>query len=58
MEILEIRGVRGPNYWSGYWTKLIIMRLDIGEYEDRPSDKIAEFYDRMVKVMPSLETHG
>ena len=54
MEILEIRTLRGPNYWSGYWKKLIIMRLDIGEYEKKPTDKIKGFYERMVDVMPSL----
>ena len=58
MNILEIRTLRGPNYWSGYWTKLIVMRLDIGEYEDRPTDKIKGFYDRLVEVMPSLHIHG
>lgn len=58
MEILEIRTLRGPNYWSGYWKKLIIMRLDIGEYEERPSDKLAGFYDRMTAVMPTLQKHG
>lgn len=58
MEILEIRTLRGPNYWSGYWKKLIIMRLDIGDYEDKPSDKIDGFYGRMNEVMPSLLTHG
>ncbi len=58
MEILEIRTLRGPNYWSGYWKKLIIMRLDIGAYEDRPTDKIDGFYDRMNDVMPSLRLHG
>lgn len=58
MEILEIRTLRGPNYWSGYWKKLIIMRLDIGAYEKKPSQKIKGFYDRMVEVMPTLETHG
>ena len=58
MEILEIRALRGPNYWSGYWKKLIVMRLDIGEYEEKPSDKIDGFYDRMVEVMPSLDLHG
>lgn len=58
MNILEIRTLRGPNYWSGYWKKLIIMRLDIGEYEDRPTDKIDGFYDRMNEVMPSLLAHG
>jgi cyanophycin synthetase len=58
MEILETRTLRGPNYWSGYWKKLIIMRLDIGEWEDRPTDKIDGFYDRMHDVMPSLKSHG
>jgi cyanophycin synthetase len=58
MEILEIRTLRGPNYWSGYWKKLIIMRLDIGEYEDKPSDKIEGFYGRMNEVIPSLLSHG
>lgn len=58
MNILEIRTLRGPNYWSGYWKKLIIMRLDIGDYEDRPTDKLDDFYNRMLEVMPSLQTHG
>jgi cyanophycin synthetase len=58
MNILEIRTLRGPNYWSGYWKKLIIMRLDIGDYEDRPSDKIEGFYDRMNELLPTLLKHG
>ncbi len=58
MDILEIRTLRGPNYWSGYWKKLIIMRLDIGDYEDRPSDKIEGFYGRMNEVLPTLLKHG
>ena len=58
MEILEIRTLRGPNYWSGYWKKLIIMRLDIGEYEDRPTDKLDGFFDRMKEVLPTLQSHG
>jgi cyanophycin synthetase len=58
MEIHDIRTLRGPNYWSGYWKKLIIMRLDIGEYEKKPSDKLTGFYDRMVDLMPGLEKHG
>lgn len=58
MNILEIRTLRGPNYWSGYWKKLIIMRLDIGEYEDKPSNKIKGFYENLKEVMPSLISHG
>lgn len=58
MNILEIRTLRGPNYWSGYWTKLIVMRLDIGEYEKCATDKIDGFYERMKEVMPGLYSHG
>ncbi|MEO8647712.1 MAG: cyanophycin synthetase, partial [Acidobacteriota bacterium] len=58
MKILEIRTLRGPNYWSGYWKKLIILRLDIEEYEDKPTDSIDGFYQRMVDLMPSLISHG
>lgn len=58
MNILEIRTLRGPNYWSGYWKKLVIMRLDIGDYEDKPTDKLDGFYDRMIELMPTLQTHG
>lgn len=58
MNILEIRTLRGPNYWSGYWKKLIIMRLDIGDYEQKPSNEIEGFYDRMKELLPSLHSHG
>jgi len=58
MNILEIRTLRGPNYWSGYWKKLIIMRLDIGKFEERPTHKIEGFYSKMTEVLPSLQSHG
>jgi cyanophycin synthetase len=58
MKILEIRTLRGANYWSGYWKRLIIMRLDIGEYEDKPTDKIEGFYETLAEAMPSLLSHG
>lgn len=58
MNILEIRTLRGPNYWSGYWRQLIIMRLDIGDYEEKPSNKIPGFYERLKEALPSLYVHG
>ena len=58
MKIHEIRTLRGPNYWSGYWKKLIIMRLDIGDYEQKPTNEIENFFERMKEVMPTLEKHG
>ncbi|MDQ3321975.1 MAG: cyanophycin synthetase [Acidobacteriota bacterium] len=50
--------MRGPNYWSGYWKRLIIMRLDLEDYEEKPTDKIENFYERIVEVVPSLNSHG
>ncbi|MGI8670388.1 MAG: cyanophycin synthetase [Aridibacter sp.] len=58
MQILEIRTLRGPNYWSGYRKRLIIMRLDIENFEQKPTNKIKGFYGRMNTVMPSLKSHG
>ncbi|MBK7446566.1 MAG: cyanophycin synthetase [Ignavibacteria bacterium] len=57
MKILELKALRGANYWSNRWKKLIVMRLDIGEYEDRPSDKIPGFTERLNELIPSLKTH-
>ena len=47
MNILDIRTMRGPNYWSVRRHKLIVMRLDLEEMEDRPTDKVDGFFDRM-----------
>jgi cyanophycin synthetase len=58
MNILEIRTLRGPNYWSGYWKKLVVMRLDIGIYEKKPTDKLLGFYERMNEILPGLLAHG
>ena len=57
MEIKEMRVLRGPNYWSNYRKKLIVMTLDIGCYENCPSNEIDGFADRLTKLMPSLASH-
>ncbi|HAY32563.1 MAG TPA: cyanophycin synthetase [Ignavibacteria bacterium] len=57
MKILEIRALRGANYWSNRWRKLIVMKLDIEDYEEKPSDKIPGFAERLKELMPSLYTH-
>jgi len=56
MKILEHRALRGPNRYSRYPT--IFMLLDIGEYEDQPSDTLDGFNDRLVKLVPTLYNHG
>ncbi len=57
MKILEIRALRGANYWSNRWKKLIVMKLDIGDYEEKPSDKIPGFEKRLKELMPTLHSH-
>jgi cyanophycin synthetase len=58
MRILETKALRGPNYWSGYRKKLIVMRLDLEDFEQKPTDKIENFTARLREVMPSLVKHG
>jgi len=57
MKILEIRALRGPNFWSIRRTKLIVMRLDLEEYESKPSNKIPDFLPKLKVVLPTLEEH-
>lgn len=57
MEIIEIRVLRGPNYWSNNRTKLIEIKLDIGLYEGYPTNMISGFTERLSALMPSLATH-
>ncbi|MEM9002350.1 MAG: cyanophycin synthetase [Cyanobacteria bacterium P01_F01_bin.86] len=57
MKILQTRTLRGPNYWSIRRHKLVVMRLDLENLADRPSDTLPGFYDGLVQVLPSLEEH-
>lgn len=57
MRILQIQAMRGPNYWSVHRTQLIVLRLDLEEYEQKPTDRIPGFLDRMRSLMPSLYEH-
>ena len=57
MKILEIKILRGPNYWSVRRPKLIQMKLDLEEMEEFPSDKIPGFKENLEKLLPSLYEH-
>ena len=57
MEIREINAMRGPNYWSVRRHKLIVMVLDLQEMEEKPSNKIEGFSDRLKKMFPSMYSH-
>ena len=57
MKIRSISAMRGPNYWSVRRHKLIVMVLDLGEMEQRPSDKIDGFLERLKTMFPSMHEH-
>ena len=55
MNIREIKILSGPNYWTR--RPCIQMVLDIGELEEKPTNKIRGFYGRLKKTLPSLYDH-
>ncbi len=57
MRILKIQTLRGPNYWSIRRHKLIVMRLDLENLAETPSNEIPSFYEGLVEALPSLEGH-
>jgi cyanophycin synthetase len=57
MKILDIKVMRGPNYWSSRRHKLIQMRLDLEEMEERPTNKIDGFKERLEAMFPTMFSH-
>ncbi len=57
MKIVEIRAMRGPNYWSIRRHKLIVMTLDLEELEERPTNSIPGFLERLKAMFPTMMAH-
>lgn len=57
MNIVDIKVLKGPNYWSVRRTNLIQMRLDLQEMEQRPTNAIDGFSERIEKMFPSMYEH-
>lgn len=57
MKIEKVQVLRGPNIWSISRKKLIQMRLNLEEMEQRPTNTIDGFLERLKALIPSLETH-
>ncbi len=55
MRIMEIRALRGPNLYS-LWP-VIIIKLDIGSLEEKPTDLVPGFKAMLEDMMPSLYEH-
>ena len=57
MKIVNIRVLRGPNYWSIRRPKLIQMTLDLEELEERPTNMIDGFCQKLEALLPGLYEH-
>ena len=49
--------LRGPNYWSIRRGQLIQMRLDLEEMEQKPTNAIPGFKERLEKMFPTMYSH-
>lgn len=57
MNILKTQVLNGPNYWSNFRKELIVIKLDIGKYEELPTSHLAGFKERLIQELPSLQSH-
>jgi cyanophycin synthetase len=55
MEILETQVYRGANIWAPL--PMIRFLLDIGELEERPTNTIDGFYEKLTTTIPSMYRH-
>jgi cyanophycin synthetase len=52
---LRITHLRGPNIWT--YRPVIEVVLDIGEFEDFPSNHLPGLYERLTSALPGLALH-
>ena len=57
MKIIDIKTMKGPNYWSVRRHNLTVMVLDLEEMEEFPTNKIDGFGERLEKMFPSMHSH-
>ena len=55
MKILDTRVYHGPNLYA--LRKVIRLRVDLGELEDHPTNKLPGFTDRLLELIPTLHEH-
>lgn len=55
MKINRVRYLKGPNFFA--YKPTICIELDLEELEERPSDSIPGFNERLLEVLPDLGKH-
>lgn len=55
MKILEMRAIRGANYYSR--SPVIFIKLDLEELEKSPTDQIPGFRENLHRILPTMQEH-
>jgi cyanophycin synthetase len=57
MRVIQTKVLRGPNVWSNYRKNLIVVDLDLEEFNEVYTDEIVNFSQRLKQLIPSLHEH-
>ena len=57
MKIIDLRIMRGPNYWSVKHPKLIVIKLALEELNNKLTIDLPQFLSRLQKMLPGLLHH-
>ncbi|WP_242927211.1 cyanophycin synthetase [Pontibacter vulgaris] len=57
MNILELRIMRGPNYWSIKHPKIIVLKLDLEDLQDVLTNEVPGLPERLEKLFPGIYKH-
>jgi len=55
LQFLRVSHLRGPNIWT--YRPVIEAWIDLGHLEERPSNTIPGFYERLTRLLPGLSHH-
>lgn len=55
IRILETLVLKGPNYWS--YRPCVWMRIDLGDFQEKPTNTLPRFRERLVELLPTLHEH-
>ncbi len=57
MKIVDLRVMRGPNYWSVKHPKIIVLKLDLEDYYNTLTNQVPGFSTKLRKMFPGMQSH-
>lgn len=57
MNIVDLRVMRGPNYWSVKHPKIIVLKLALEELESKLTSDLSGFSKRLQNMFPGMQSH-